>query len=275
MLREFRMDSSDELLLETINAIFSAPVAHEHRMGFPKVVAFHGPTGVGKTCLLRAIAAVFPEPCSVIATDANLFSAECSDALKLDDLETFRRRYRTSHALLFDDVDLLASRRIAQQQLSAIIDDRLDIGRVAIFSAKRSPFATDLDPRLSSRLGCGITVPISMPTGDTLAARTVAKSNIDPKRVLHATARHFGLKTADLTGCSRRKQIATARCTAMYLIRTLSARSYDDIGALFGRRDHSTVLNACRRLESLMKTDSHIRDTTRHLVDTLTGQRHV
>jgi chromosomal replication initiator protein len=53
----------------------------------------------------------------------------------------------------------------------------------------------------------------------------------------------------------------------MFLIRRLIDRSYYQIGSMFGGRDHSTALNACRRIESLMGSDPCIRDTVQHLTD--------
>jgi chromosomal replication initiator protein len=41
----------------------------------------------------------------------------------------------------------------------------------------------------------------------------------------------------------------------MYLARELTSRSLPDIGRRFGGRDHTTVLHACRRIESLCKID--------------------
>jgi chromosomal replication initiator protein len=46
------------------------------------------------------------------------------------------------------------------------------------------------------------------------------------------------------------------RQIAMYLAKTLTLRSLPEIGRRFGGRDHTTVLHAVRKIESLIGTDN-------------------
>ncbi len=69
------------------------------------------------------------------------------------------------------------------------------------------------------------------------------------------TAEHFALKQADLLCERRTRAIARPRQMAMYLAKTLTTRSYPDIGRRFGGRDHTTVLHAVRRIEQLKAED--------------------
>jgi chromosomal replication initiator protein len=71
-----------------------------------------------------------------------------------------------------------------------------------------------------------------------------------------ATAEHFALKQADLLCERRTRAIARPRQIAMYLAKTLTTRSYPDIGRRFGGRDHTTVLHAVRRIEELKADDA-------------------
>jgi chromosomal replication initiator protein len=73
-----------------------------------------------------------------------------------------------------------------------------------------------------------------------------------------ATAEHFALKQADLLCERRTRAIARPRQVAMYLAKTLTTRSYPDIGRRFGGRDHTTVLHAVRRIEALKGEDPAI-----------------
>ncbi len=73
-----------------------------------------------------------------------------------------------------------------------------------------------------------------------------------------ATAEHFLLKQADLLCERRTRAIARPRQLAMYLAKTLTTRSYPDIGRRFGGRDHTTVLHAVRRIEQLKAEDPSI-----------------
>jgi chromosomal replication initiator protein len=73
-----------------------------------------------------------------------------------------------------------------------------------------------------------------------------------------STAEHFGLKQADLLCERRTRAIARPRQLAMFLAKTLTTRSYPDIGRRFGGRDHTTVLHAVRRIEQLKLEDPSI-----------------
>ena len=66
------------------------------------------------------------------------------------------------------------------------------------------------------------------------------------------TASYFGLSIDDLCGTSRSRVLVTARHIAMYLCRELTDLSLPKIGQQFGGRDHTTVINADRKIRSLM-----------------------
>lgn len=64
-------------------------------------------------------------------------------------------------------------------------------------------------------------------------------------------ALHYNLKLEDLVSASRLRSLARPRQVAMYLARKLTGRSFPDIGSRFGKRDHTTVIHAVRRIEEL------------------------
>jgi chromosomal replication initiator protein len=70
--------------------------------------------------------------------------------------------------------------------------------------------------------------------------------------IMAETASYFGLDVEDLSGSSRSRVLVTARQIAMYLCRELTDLSLPKIGALFGGRDHTTVMHADRKIRSLM-----------------------
>ncbi|MDG2380752.1 MAG: DnaA/Hda family protein [Pirellulaceae bacterium] len=88
---------------------------------------------------------------------------------------------------------------------------------------------------------------------------------LDPRKIIRATARHFGLKVTNVTGASRRKMDALARSVAMFLIRELTPLSYQQIGQLFQQRDHSTVMHACRKVQRMIDSDSTTRSAVHEL----------
>ena len=70
--------------------------------------------------------------------------------------------------------------------------------------------------------------------------------------IMGQTAAYFGLSIEDLCGTSRSRVLVTARHIAMYLCRELTDLSLPKIGQQFGGRDHTTVINADRKIRSLM-----------------------
>jgi chromosomal replication initiator protein len=75
---------------------------------------------------------------------------------------------------------------------------------------------------------------------------------ITASMIMGQTAAYFGLSVEDLCGTSRSRVLVTARHIAMYLCRELTDLSLPKIGQQFGGRDHTTVINADRKIRSLM-----------------------
>jgi chromosomal replication initiator protein len=70
--------------------------------------------------------------------------------------------------------------------------------------------------------------------------------------IIAQTAAYFGLSIEELTGPSRGRHLVMARQIAMYLCRELTAMSLPKIGAEFGNRDHTTVMYADRKINTLL-----------------------
>ncbi len=79
------------------------------------------------------------------------------------------------------------------------------------------------------------------------------------RQIASQTAKYFGLSLADLKSPKRRQPLVAGRGVAMYLARQLTDKSFEQIGAFFGGRDHTTVLHGCRRTESLLARDRALR----------------
>jgi len=77
--------------------------------------------------------------------------------------------------------------------------------------------------------------------------------------VQKVVASYYSVRIADLKGQRRHRGIARPRMIAMYLCRQLTSASFPEIGQRFGGKDHSTVINACRRIESLQGEDAGVR----------------
>lgn len=65
-----------------------------------------------------------------------------------------------------------------------------------------------------------------------------------------------GVTMYDLKSVRRPAAMVRARQIAMYLAKTVTARSLPEIGRRFGGRDHTTVLHAVRKIEAMVKRDA-------------------
>ncbi len=84
-------------------------------------------------------------------------------------------------------------------------------------------------------------------------------SEITIESIQQAVASNFNVSISDLLGKRRTQNIAQARHVAMYLCRKLTGRSFPEIGAVFGGRDHSTAIHACKKLEESLIENKNLR----------------
>ena len=90
-----------------------------------------------------------------------------------------------------------------------------------------------------------------------------------PEVIITETSRYFDISDQDIRGQRRSKNTALARQVAMYLIRTLTGLSLEDIGSQFDNRNHSTVLTSIRKIEDLIKTDEDMSSTIRDITSNI------
>jgi chromosomal replication initiator protein len=78
-------------------------------------------------------------------------------------------------------------------------------------------------------------------------------------------ADHFQIRHSDMTSKRRPNNIAIPRQIAMFLSRTLTKHSLQEIGEAFGGRDHGTVIHACKAVDNMMDQDSTTRGSVEFL----------
>lgn len=94
----------------------------------------------------------------------------------------------------------------------------------------------------------------------TLAKPLLNKNNVKPDEILKQVADYYHLSVNQLKGPNRAKPIVIPRQIAMYLIRTeLKKTPLMEVGYLFGKRDHTTVMHAVEKISNLMQTSEKIR----------------
>ena len=86
-----------------------------------------------------------------------------------------------------------------------------------------------------------------------------------PEAILDYISKFFALEEHIIRGQQRIRDAVTARQIAMYLIRSMTSLSLDDIGKVFDNRDHSTVLYSIQQVEKKMKKDPAFAEAVKEI----------
>lgn len=73
------------------------------------------------------------------------------------------------------------------------------------------------------------------------------------------TAEAFGITVDDLISAKRTSDISLARQVAMYLARETLNDSLSNIGAAFNKKDHTTVMHACKKIEAEIVSNIRVK----------------
>lgn len=103
-----------------------------------------------------------------------------------------------------------------------------------------------------------ITMDVAIESVQPLIGSNSPLSSLTEMKIINTVADYYNLTQQQITGRIRTNQIAMARHIAMYLIRILLDVPFLKIGALFGGKDHSTVMNAVKKVEKSLKLDNGV-----------------
>lgn len=107
-------------------------------------------------------------------------------------------------------------------------------------------------------VGREITLDMAQECLSDLLRASDRKVTID--EIMRKVAEHYNLRLSDMTSARRARAVARPRQVAMFLAKTLTSKSLPEIGRKFGGRDHTTVMHAVKRVESLTDTDSMLAE---------------
>jgi chromosomal replication initiator protein len=91
--------------------------------------------------------------------------------------------------------------------------------------------------------------------------------------ILKSVGKSFAVTVKDLKGPKRTKEIALARQVCMYLLRSEFGYKLDDIANFLSRSDHTTVMHAVDKIESMMLTTEGFKDQIVSIIKELTENR--
>lgn len=95
------------------------------------------------------------------------------------------------------------------------------------------------------------------------------KSNeqiISIEEIQKLVAARYNIKVIDMLSNKRLRSLARPRQIAMYLTQMLTSKSLVEIGRKFGNKDHTTVIHAIKKIESLCITDHKFNNDIKALI---------
>ena len=82
---------------------------------------------------------------------------------------------------------------------------------------------------------------------------------ITPDVILNTVSNYFNIELKEIHSKSRKQEIVKSRQICMFLCKKHTSYSYAHIGHLIGKRDHATVLHACKTVQNFIDIDKAFR----------------
>ena len=103
--------------------------------------------------------------------------------------------------------------------------------------------------------------PITMEMTEKAINDIVAQQDkvISSEYIQDVVGKYFNVSPQDLRGAKRSNDVTFPRQIAMYLCRNVAQMSLPQIGIDFGKRDHTTVMHACSKIEKEIKSNSNTK----------------
>ncbi len=168
----------------------------------------YGGTGLGKTHLMHAAGNLIRQnnaDTKVLYLRSEQFVGSMIDALRTKNMDQFKQRFRTVDALLIDDIQFFAGKNTTQEEFFHTFNALFDGKQQIILTCDRFPKEVEnLEPRLKSRLGWGLSVAIEPPDFETRAAILLSKAASKgvrlPEDVAFLVAKRMRSNVRDLEG---------------------------------------------------------------------------
>lgn len=97
----------------------------------------------------------------------------------------------------------------------------------------------------------------------------IKNQSLNPRHIISICAKHFGIKTADLCGANRKKELVSARHLTAYLLLTEINLPLKEVGSLLGGRDHTSIMHARDKIQSDLSTNPQLRTVINQIKNSL------
>ena len=95
------------------------------------------------------------------------------------------------------------------------------------------------------------------------------RKKIKPEKIFDVVCEVFDVKPKDIKGQGRSSYIALTRQVIMYMLRSELNLQLEKIALVVNRKDHTTVIHACEKIEKLIEKDGNLKeriDKCKHLL---------
>ena len=199
----------------------------------------YGGVGLGKTHLMHAIGNQIMERrpnAKVVYLHSERFVADMVKALQINAINEFKRFYRTVDALLIDDIQFFAGKDRSQEEFFHTFNALLEGGQQMILTSDRYPKEiTDVEERLKSRFGWGLTVAVEPPELETRVAILMKKAEETrihlPHEAAFFIAKRIRSNVRELEGALKRV-VANAHFTGQSISLEFVRESLKDLLAI-------------------------------------------
>ncbi len=130
-------------------------------------LVIYGPSGVGKTHLLQAVAnevLAKYEDAKILYVTAEKFTNDYLESLRNKTQSAFRSKYRSVHLLIVDDIQFLAGKESTQDEFFHTFNELYLSGKQLVVASDKHPKELGrLNERLVSRLMGGMSADVGFP----------------------------------------------------------------------------------------------------------------
>ena len=247
--------------------------------------------GLGKTHLLHAIAhSLVEKGLEILYVSSERFTNDYIKAIRAGTADQFRERYRSTDALLIDDIQFIASKEQTQEGFFHTFNELHMSGRQVVVTGDEPARKSLLEERIVSRLEGGLVVDIQPPDLETRIAILESKAyvlKVDvPVMVLELLARRSLTNVRELEGSLNRvvaysqlvdspidPELATRALSNLIdsdssrstepqdVIQEVSERTGVDIETILGRRRDKRTTHARHMAMYLLREESHLPST--------------